>query len=44
MTSDLTALAALATALQAGTAPTAAQQLIIDRVLVRLVVMLAQRL
>jgi len=37
---DLTALATIATALQAGTQPTAAQQVIIDRVLVRLMIVL----
>lgn len=37
---DLTALATIAVALQAGTQPTAAQQVIIDRVLVRLMIVL----
>ena len=44
MSADLTALATIAGALSAGTTPTAAQQVIIDRVLVRMVVVLAQRL
>lgn len=44
MSADLTALQTIAGALSAGTTPTAAQQVIIDRVLVRLVVILAQRL
>lgn len=41
ITSDLAALATIVSALQAGTQPTAAQQVIIDRVLCRLLIVLA---
>jgi len=40
MQSDLTALATIATALAAGTQPTAAQQVILDRVYLRLFIVL----